>query len=331
VTLAVASIVTYMSMNGLTDKDISLVDACYRSVQASGINSETCDDFKKMGQDWDTKIPCVELYKEDIYYYTPRMMFMYYAGGKQEIGNLGRRNKGSANSAEPLYTAANNLTFIEALNDRCEEMMHEPEYLIFLEYKKQFDAGVEASDIDLSMFEDRNLYGWTDFTNWVVSYFGFAFQTLVIIWTQPVSDGANYKACSIGYGLQKAFLNKVGINVQDHAECSGRTPHHCARWHHNGPHGWWNNHGIQSRNHLNRGCVAHDKCLKVTVGAAKGECDDDLASASWPMLRWKWPGINCSWRGCRTWLFAWRTATADSRRSAILVWCTMAWKRPNGN
>jgi hypothetical protein len=330
VTLAVAAIVTYMSVNGLSDKDISLVDACYRSAQAKSVNAETCEDFKKNSYEWDTKIPCTRSYKEDVYYWTPRMMFMYFAGGKEEIGSLGRKNKGTSTSTDAMYVASNNMTLIEALEDRCSEMLSEPEYPMFMEMQKQFKNGVKVEDMDLSMFEDRNLYGWTEFTSWVIDYFNYRFVAQYVILSQPAADIANYKACSNGYGLQKSILGHTGYDIVDNAECSGRNPHRCKRFHALGPHAWWNNHERTRKNQLNRGCNAHDQCLAYRSKRG-GECDDDLASAAWGMITWKWPGISCSWRGCRSWWFTWRNATNDSRRSAILVYCTMGWVRPNGN
>jgi hypothetical protein len=326
-----------MSMNGLSDKDISLVDACYRSVQAKGVNGETCDEFKKLGYEWDTKIACTEAYKENVYYWTPRMMFLYVAGGKEEISSLGRKNKGSSSNNDPVYTLSNNMTLIEALNDRCGEMRDEPEYPIFIEINKQMRSGVKKEDLDLSMFEDRNLYGWSEFASWVVSSFNYVIRVALIQGIQYDADLKNYKACSVGYGMYAPYQMGVDYltaseesklaNLQDRAECSGNKPWRCKRYHFAGPGGWWNRWGQGVGNQLNKACVVHDKCLQnQNPGSA---CDSALASAAWSLLRWKAPGISCSWRGCRTWWFTWRTSTVDSRGAAILVYCSMAWATPN--
>lgn len=341
VTLAVATIVTYMHANGLTTNDISLVDACYKSVQAKGINVETCDDFKQSNQEWDTRIACEMGYKEDIYYYTPRMLFVYYAGGKDEVSALGRKTKGSSENKE-VYTKANNMTFVEAINDRCAEMLDEPEFPIFVEVRSQVRHGVKFEDVDLSKFEDRNLYGWNQAASWIMSALNIVISALVFLPSQALISAANYKACSNGLAFEKITyaltLTMGGRYLIDTAQCGGNSPTRCRRYHAFGPSGWWNNHERNSDNRLNNGCVEHDKCLEFKKQHGR-ECDQGLASEAWKALTWHWPYLRCSWgcgwRGCRggcsSGWFGWKNSMGDSRGSSALVWATMDWIKPNWN
>jgi len=315
VSLAVASIITYMSVNGLTTNDISLVDACYKASQVKGINVATCDELKQHNYEWDTSVPCAKAFKEDLYFWTPRMMFGYYSGGKTEIAALGRKNKGT--EKQVIYTAAMNLTFAEALMDRCGPAENDEEFPIFKSLWQQMSSGVAAEDVDVSEFEDRNLYSWNQALSWIISALCFAIGAIFAAVLQPVADATNYKACSVGLAFQKLVSG-----IQDHAECSGNNPTKCRRWHYVGPSGWWNNHHRGSSNRLNNGCVQHDKCLNKSL-SSYWSCDEGLKNASKQGIAWKWPGFSCGWRGCRGWWFGWTYSTGDSRVTAGCVYITM--------
>jgi len=339
--LAIASIVTYMQVNGLTTEDITLVDACYKASQAKGINVETCDQLKQHDMEWDTVVPCIKFFQEDVYFYTPRMMFNYFAGGKSEISNLGRKNKGEEST---VYTSAQNLTFAEALQDRCAAASQDPSYPVWRDISAQIVAGVAPEDIDTSKYEDRELYGWNDAVSWVVSEGNTASdkwesnlkRTIQILtptfnrWTQTLANNANYKACSLGLALKKVYPA-----ITDYAECSGRHPTRCKHTGHSyGTSNWWNTHDRSSSYRLNNGCNGHDVCLE-NEAAGRGDkdvfwqCDEDLSNAGYRGVQWHWPGIRCGWRGCRTWWFGWKYTSRDSRVIASTVWLSMD-THPNG-
>jgi len=323
--LAVASIVSYMAANGLTTEDVTLVDACYRASQAKGINVETCDELKQHKYEWDTVIPCITAFKEELYFWTPRMMFGYYTGGKDEISALGRKNKGEENV---IYTAAQNLTYAEALNERCGPASEDEQFPIFQEIVKQMGEGVALEDVDVSMFEDRELWSWSQVLSFIVACLGSPIAAIVIMFSQELADLANYKACSNG-------LIFMFSGVIDRAECSGNHPSRCKRYHIGGPSGWWNNHSRGGNNRLNNGCNTHDKCLQSLKPWPSGSgpscwwCDEHLSRAGKKGVQWKWPGVSCGWRGCRSWWFGWKYPMSDSRFFSGGVWLCMA-VHPNG-
>jgi len=323
--LAVASIVSYMTANGLTTEDVTLVDACYRASQAKGINVETCDEMKRHSYEWDTVISCVPAFKEELYFWTPRMMFGFFSGGKSEIAALGRKNKGEE---QVVYTAAMNLTYAEALNERCAPAMADEQYPIYLEVKKQMGEGVAAEDLDMSMFEDRELWGWSQTLAFIAAALGFWITAWVIYNSQSLADAANYKACSNG-------LVFMFSGVIDRAECSGNHPSRCKRYHGSGPSGWWDNHSRGGNNRLNNGCYTHDNCLQNVKPWPSGSgptcwwCDEHLSRSGKKGVQWKWPGCSCGWRGCRSWWFGWKYPMSDSRLQSGLVWLAMA-AHPNG-
>jgi len=328
--LAVAAIVTYMNVNGLSTEDITLVDACYKASEAKGINTATCDELKQHSMEWDTHVPCVRAFREEVYYWTPRMMFGFYTGGKSEIAELGRKNKGE--EEEIVYTAAMNLTYTEALQDRCGPATADEQYPIFLEVYEQMSNGVAVEDLDMSKFENRELYSFNQVAGWIVSMIGAAIAQIYAKTVQSAADNANYRACSVGLALKFA-----SSNLQDRAECSGKHPTRCKRWHSSGPSGWWQNHSRGGNNRLNNGCNSHDKCLEVipsnwSTSSKKNagyNCDDALSRAGKRGVQWKWPGISCGWRGCRSWWFAWKYSMSDSRFFSGCVWLSMAL-HPNG-
>lgn len=333
--LAVAAIVTYMQVNGLTTEDISLVDACYKASQAKGINVETCDEMKKQSYEWDTKIGCVQYFKEDTYFWTPRMMFAYMAGGKSEIAALGRKNKGEDEGV--IYTAEQNLTFAEALQDRCAAAPEDPSYEMFIDVTNQMGQGVKPEDIDFSKYQDRELYGWWDVVSWVEGVetaIGNAVKDTIHflenLFFQLPADAANYKCCSLGLALKF-----VCGDLEDRAECSGKHPSNCRKSGSNyGPSGWWNNRNHGSNNRLNKGCKTHDQCLEKEADADKDkdvyyDCDEALSNAGKKGVNWHWPGVKCGWRGCRSWWFGWEYSCADSRTVSGSVWISMGM-HPNG-
>jgi hypothetical protein len=323
--LAVASIVSYMAANGLTTEDVTLVDACYRASQVKGINVETCDELKQHKYEWDTVIACVPAFKEELYYWTPRMMFGYFTGGKEEIAQLGRKNKGEK---EIVYTAAQNLTYAEALNERCGPATEDEQYPIYQEVRKQLGEGVELEDVDLSMFEDRELWGWNQTAGWIAAALGMYLVAWVFFNSQALADAANYKACSTG-------LVFMFSGVIDRAECSGNHPARCRRYHSSGPSGWWSSYHRGGNNRLNNGCNVHDRCLQSIKPWPSGSgpscwwCDEHLSRAGKKGVQWKWPGVSCGWRGCRSWWFGWSYPMSDSRFQSGIVWLGMA-AHPNG-
>jgi hypothetical protein len=334
-TLSVAAIITWMNVNGLTTEDISLVDACYKSAQSKGINIETCDDLKDREMEWDSIVPCEKGYKEDIYFWTPRMMFVYLAGGQSDIAALGRTSKGQE-SQGVIYDAAMNLTFVEALEDRCNAMREETEYPFFVEGRRQYVRGVKIEDIDFSKFEDRNLYGWNQAWEWIFSSIGNCIAHAIPN-DQVAADAVNYKACSVGLAFNA--LNDDGdyvtgpggaqSEIYDHAECSGNNPVICKRYHHSGTDGWWTVNDRSGNNRLNNGCVGHDKCLNKCQKEG-GACDSDLSLAAKKGVNWSWPGISCSWRGCRTWWFSWCNSMSDARFWSGCVWMSMSGEPNEG-
>jgi len=320
--LAVAAIVTYMSVNGLTTEDISLVDACYKASQAKGINVETCDQLKKDNYEWDTVVPCIKTFKEEVYFWTPRMMFTYMAGGKAEIAQLGRKNKGEE---KIVYTAAQNMTYAEALNDRCGGAATDEQYPVWKEVAKQIGAGVAIEDLDMSMFDDRELWSFAQTAGWIAAALGMPIVAFLFLGTQHLVNAANYRACSIGLAFK--FING---DISDTAECSGKHPTKCKRYHSGGPSGWWNNHQRGGNNRLNNGCNGHDKCLENTDDTGSmWWCDEHLSRAGKKGVQWKWPGASCGWRGCRSWWFGWKYPMSDSRFNSGCVWLSMA-VHPNG-
>lgn len=329
IALAVAAIVTYMSVNGLTTEDVTLVDACYRASQVKGINTETCAQLKEQNYEWDTQIPCVDMFKIDVYYWTPRMMFAYFSGGKSDVAKLGRKNKGSE---EIVYTSAMNMTFAEALADRCDPATADEEYIVYRAIVDQIRMGVKVEDLDLSELEDRQLYSWNQALSWIVSAIGGAIQAIWAAATQAAADAVNYKACSVGLALKFTSSNLI-----DRAECSGNHPTRCRRYHSSGPSGWWTNHSRGGNNRLNNGCNTHDKCLQnidwsdqsYSDKVAGKACDLALSKAGKKGINWKWPGFSCGWRGCRSWWFAWSYSVSDSRLVSACVWISMA-AAPNG-
>jgi len=333
--LAIAAIVTYMQVNGLTTEDISLVDACYKASQAKGINVETCDEMKKQNYEWDTAVPCVTTFKEEVYFYTPRMMFGFMAGGKTDIAELGRKNKGETEGV--VYTQAQNLTFAEALQDRCAATTQDEHYAIWLDISNQLASGVKPEDVDTSKYQDRELYGWNSVVSWAQgaisnlgNYLWDVIQYLVSKSTQYAADAVNYRCCSLGLALK--FFNS---NLIDRAECSGKHPTNCKKsgsyW---GPNGWWTNRSQGSYNRLNKGCRGHDQCLEIEGSGDEDtdvfyQCDEALSNAGKKGVNWHWPGLSCGWRGCRGWWFGWKYSTSDSRIVAASVWLSMGM-HPNG-
>ena len=323
--LAFAAIITYMNANGLTTEDITFVDACYRSAQAKGINQHTCEAMERQNYKWDTQVPCVKGFKEEMYFYTPRMMFTYLAGGKTDIAKLGRTNKGSE---EVVYDAKMNLTYAEALMDRCSPAFADGEYPIFQELFAQYSSGVALEDLDTSVFTDRALYGWSTVKKWINKAIG-AIGKLWKKSSQSLVNSANYRACSVGLAL--AWL---APGLVDTAECSGNHPTQCYRYHsnhyNNRPYsGWWTNRRRGNNNRLNNGCVTHDQCLNNNVKNGK-QCDADLSAAGKKCVQWKWPGISCGWRGCHWWWFSWAHSCGDARFTSGCVWLSMA-THPNKN
>jgi len=313
-----------MSVNNLTTEDISLVDACYKASEAKGINTETCDELQAHKMEWDTVVPCIKAFKEDVYYYTPRMMFGFMTGGKSDIAALGRKNKGS--DEEVVYTAAMNMSYTEALGDRCSAAWDDDQYPIFREIWDQMSAGVALEDVDLSKFEDRQLYSFSQVAGWILSAIGAAIAALWAATVQSAADSLNYRACSIGLAIGFA-----SGSLQDRAECSGKHPTRCKRYHYRGPSGWWNNHSRGSTNRLNGACNTHDKCLEnvpdnwstSSQKSANKSCDLGIANGGKKGVNWKWPWLSCGWRGCRGGWFGWSYSMGDSRFWSGCVWLTM--------
>lgn len=358
--LSIASIITYMQANGLTTEDITLVDACYKASEVNGINIETCDELKQHSMEWDTTIPCIQQFQEDVYFYTPRMMFNYFSNGDSDIANLGRKNKGEETL---VYNSVQNLTFAEALQDRCAAASQDPTYVVFRDVMEQWNAGVAEEDIDLSKYEDRELYGWNTVAGWVkagnrgaqstkkafVDVGNSAYNGAVNVGThvvkisvgvilfvakgitQLIANQMNYKACSLGLALKK-----IHAGIVDNAECSGRHPTRCRASGHGfiGWSNWWNNHDRSTNYRLNNGCVQHDKCLQdeQNNGSDKDvfwDCDEALSMAGKRGVDWQGPGWHCGWRGCAAWIVNWKYVSYDSRFIASTVWLSMG-THPNG-
>jgi hypothetical protein len=367
-TLAVAGIVTYMQMNGLTTDDISLVDACYKSASVNGINVETCDQFKEWNTEWDTKIPCVVSFKENTYFWTPRMMFQFYAGEDTEIQSLGRKNKGE--EFVQYEPTAMNMSLADALYDRCGEAVIDPAFNSWkyqgretawwvtkvitkgviwgaTKGKKAAKKAAKISAKAIKSSYNAATGAVTDATNYAAGvaqagwdYGEDAAQNAISDVNSYVSDvqsgliaatqfAPNYRACSLGLAMKA-----VNPNMIDTAECSGKNPGQCKRYHqYGGNWGWWTNNKRGTNNRLNSGCVAHDQCLNAQEpnwnDTISGQCDVALSLAAHKCIAWRDGKRSCGWRGCRFRAAGYKYSCGDSRSISSSVHISMA-TTPNG-